>query len=238
MEKLNLLAKLLPPDVRMVEEFEDRDGAFLFPEEEAWIAMAVDKRRREFATTRLCARSALATFGYAVWPLVPGRRGAPEWPTGIVGSMTHCAGYRAAAVARQTDIASLGIDAEPHEPVADGIVEMVALPEERRMLAELVRSDRSVCWDRLLFSAKESVYKTWFPLVGEWLGFDDALIDVNPDTRSLRVRLLRPGHDTEGRRLHELHGRWQVCHGLVMTAIVYRPGAPQERFSHPITTSV
>ncbi len=35
-------------------------------------------------------------------------------------------------------------------------------------------------WDRLLFSAKESVYKAWFPLTGRWLGFEEAAITINP----------------------------------------------------------
>lgn len=183
----------------------------------------MDRRRREFATVRHCARRALAELGHPAVPLVPGRRRAPTWPEGVVGSMTHCDGYRAAAVACRTDVCSLGIDAEPHEPVPDGIVNMVALPGERRLLAELARHDSTVCWDRVLFSAKESVYKTWFPLVGEWLGFADAEIRIDPRGPLFRARLLREGRDRDGRRLHDFHGRWQVRRGLVLTAVAYQP---------------
>jgi 4'-phosphopantetheinyl transferase EntD len=137
--------------------------------------------------------------------------------------MTHCAGYRAAAVVCQGDVVSLGVDAEPHEPVPEGVVAMVARPEERHMLAELARHDPSVHWDRLLFSAKESVYKTWFPLVGSRLGFDDASIDIDPDGGVLRAWLLREGRDHEGRQLRELHGRWRVRRGLILTAVTHRP---------------
>ncbi|MFF4689931.1 hypothetical protein [Streptomyces sp. NPDC001307] len=55
-------------------------------------------------------------------PLAPGASGpewarrAPRWPEGIVGSMTHCAGYHAAAVARGRSVAALGVDGEPHGP--------------------------------------------------------------------------------------------------------------------------
>ncbi|MCX5096609.1 4'-phosphopantetheinyl transferase superfamily protein [Streptomyces sp. NBC_00365] len=218
-----LVSALLPPGVRTAEEFGDPEGGFLFPEEEAWIAKAVEKRRREFTTARMCARRALAALGCPAVPLVPGRRGAPAWPASFVGSMTHCAGYRAAAVACRGDVVSLGVDAEPHEPVPEGIVAMVALPEEQRMLADLARHDSTLHWDRLLFSAKESVYKTWFPLVGSWLGFDDAVIDIDPDGGVLRARLLREGRDREGRQLRELHGRWRVGRGLILTAVVHRP---------------
>ena len=67
-------------------------------------------------------------------PVLPGERGAPRWPAGVVGSMTHCAGYRAAALVRAADLASLGIDAEPHGPLPEGVLRRVALPAERERL--------------------------------------------------------------------------------------------------------
>jgi 4'-phosphopantetheinyl transferase EntD len=33
--------------------------------------------------------------------------------------------------------------------------------------------------DRLLFSAKEAVYKAWLPLVGEWLDHQEAEIVID-----------------------------------------------------------
>ena len=54
--------------------------------------------------------------------------------------MTHCEGYRAAALVRAGDLASLGIDAEPHAPLPEGVLAAVALPTEadrlRRLAAE------------------------------------------------------------------------------------------------------
>ncbi|MGW6793694.1 4'-phosphopantetheinyl transferase family protein [Streptomyces chartreusis] len=217
------MSELLPPDIQTAEEFTDPEGASLFPEELNRIGNVVDSRFREFTTARLCARRALSTLGYPAVPLVPGVQGAPIWPASVVGSITHCTGYRAAAVACRTDAASLGIDAEPHEPVAPGIIGRVALGSEQALLVELTNHDPTVHWGRLLFSAKESVYKAWFPLVGERLGFDDASIDIDPEARQLRARLLRESRDREGRRLHEFHGRWYVGRGLVLTAFVYRP---------------
>lgn len=79
--------------------------------------------------------------------------------------MTHCDGYRAAAVARRETIASIGIDAEPHAALPDGVEKLTALPEERMALTRLAVTHPHIHWDRLLFSAKESVYKAWFPLI-------------------------------------------------------------------------
>jgi len=88
-----VIEDLLPPQVAVAEEFGNVPYVVLFPEEEAVIANAVDKRRREFATARACARAALAKLGLPPVPIVPGFRGAPQWPSGVVGSITHCAGY-------------------------------------------------------------------------------------------------------------------------------------------------
>ena len=162
----------------------------LFPEEEALLARAVDKRRREFATARDCARGALAALGVAPVPILRGERGAPQWPPGIVGSITHCAGYRAAAVARASDVLTIGLDAEPDEMLPDGVLGSVSLPGERERLRDLAAAAPGTCWDRLLFSAKESVYKAWFPLTGRWLGFEDADITIDAADGTFEARLL------------------------------------------------
>jgi 4'-phosphopantetheinyl transferase EntD len=70
-----------------------------------------------------------------------------------------------------------------------------------------------------LFSAKEAVYKAWFPLTRSWLGFDEATVSFLSDRR-FTVRLLSPGPEEDGRRLTAFPGRWLVRHGLVLTAIV------------------
>ncbi|TPQ20638.1 4'-phosphopantetheinyl transferase superfamily protein [Streptomyces sporangiiformans] len=77
--------------------------------------------------------------------------------------MTHCAGYRAEAAAHRSDLRTLGIDAEPHAPLPDGVLEFIALPEESSHVARLARHSPEVHWDRLLFCAKEAVCKAWFP---------------------------------------------------------------------------
>lgn len=112
-----MIQELLPPDVATAETFGPPPVAVLFPEEEAVVVQAVAKRRQEFAAVRQCARTALARLGVPAVPLLPGERGAPRWPTGIVGSMTHCDGYRGAAVAPAGRIHTLGVDAEPHAQI-------------------------------------------------------------------------------------------------------------------------
>ncbi|APU14946.1 MULTISPECIES: 4'-phosphopantetheinyl transferase family protein [Actinoalloteichus] len=222
-ERELVIEKILPSEVVAVERRDDPPEATLFPAEEAVVAAAVDKRRREFRTVRHCARLALAELGLPPAPLLPGERGAPVWPARIVGSMTHCAGYRAAAVARTSAVVSVGIDAEPHDRLPEGVLAAIALPAECDRHATLARTAQGVHWDRILFSAKESVYKTWFPLTGRWLGFEEADITIEPDTGTFRARLLVPGHTRDGGELTGFTGRWLVDDGLVITAIAVLP---------------
>ncbi|MFE9249821.1 4'-phosphopantetheinyl transferase [Streptomyces sp. NPDC007088] len=218
-----LLTSLLPPQARSAEAFEDTPGVLLHPEEEAVIAKAVDKRRREFTTVRHCARQALSALGRPAGPLVPGLRGAPVWPRGVVGSLTHCEGYRACAVALGAEVVSLGIDAEPHAPLPEGVLDAIARPREQRQVARLASHFPARAWDRLLFSAKESVYKTWFPLTGQPLDFQEAELDLDPERRTFHARLLSRGHDHEGRLLETFEGRWRIERGLIVTAIAHQP---------------
>jgi 4'-phosphopantetheinyl transferase EntD len=214
-----MIGELLPDAAVAVETQADRLDVQLFPEEEAALANAVDKRRDEFVTARACARDAFAQLGLPAAPVVSGADGEPLWPAGIVGSITHCAGYRACALAPRTDLLTVGIDAEPNEPLPAGLLADVALPDERRRLAGLAVAVPGVNWDRLLFSAKESVYKAWFPLAGRWLGFEDATLAIDPAHGTFRARLLVPGPTIGGAVLRGFAGRWAVRDGLVLTAI-------------------
>lgn len=197
----------------------------LFPAEEAVVARAVDKRRREYAAVRRCARQALARIGCPPAPILPGDGGAPGWPPGVIGSMTHCVGYSAAAVARASEVAAVGIDAEPHAELPEGVLDTVALAQESAQVHHLLADRPQVRWDRLLFSAKESVYKTWFPLTRRWLGFEQAHVEFDPDGTdpgegSFTALLLVPGPVVRGRPVTGFTGRWAVDAGVLVTAVV------------------
>jgi enterobactin synthetase component D / holo-[acyl-carrier protein] synthase len=138
----------------------------------------------------------------------------------VVGSITHCAGFRAAAVAGDRDVMTIGLDAEPHDRLPDGVLEAVSSAGERQRLAALGVAAPDICWDRLLFSAKESVYKAWFPLTHRWLGFEQAAVSIDPANRRFTARLLVAGPIVNGVQLTGFHGRWVISNGLIATAIV------------------
>ena len=209
-----LFARVLPDGPILRELRSPGDLAVLLPAEEAVVARAVESRRREFAAGRACARAALAELGHTdPGPILPDERRAPVWPPGVVGSITHCTGLAAAAVASTDAWWAVGMDAEPAEPLPAEVVGTVLNPAERAAVARL--PDVGVPWGRVAFSAKESVYKVWYPLCRSWLGFEDAELDLSPDG-TFSVRLCP---DDVGPLPRILSGRWAVADGFVVTAV-------------------
>ncbi len=220
-----MIERILPLAVASSYEYADVLDAELYPEELTAAADQSARRRGAFTTGRHCARRALRSLGVAAGPVPVGAVGEPLWPSGIAGAITHCDGYRAAAAARTAEVASLGIDAEPHAPLSASVLAAVALPHERDQLRVLARARPALHWDKVLFSTKESVYKAWFPLTGRWLDFAQASVRFTPvsapdaDTGHFSARLLVPGPRVGHRCLSTLEGRWLVAAGLVLTTV-------------------
>jgi len=219
-----LLSGVLPgasQGLAAAELYDDPPELTPLPEEEPLIAKSVAKRRNEFITVRYCARQALGELGLAPVPILKGDKGQPCWPDGVVGSLTHCEGYRGAAVGRQGEVRSVGIDAEPHGVLPKGVLDAISLPEER---AELRALPAGLHWDRILFCAKEATYKAWYPVTRRWLGFEDAHIVFDVDDTGTAggfvSRILIDPAALSGPPLQTLSGRWSVRDGLALTAIV------------------
>lgn len=219
------IEQILPSCAVAAETREDRPDAYLFPQERLLVGRAVQKRSQEFATGRACARAALERLGHPPQPILAGERGEPLWPAGVVGSITHCEGYRACALASSTDLLALGIDAEPNVALPDGLLGDIARPEELPRLRELKLRSPEVSWDRLLFSAKESVYKAWYPLTGRWLGFEEAVLSFDPARATFAARLHVARAGDRQPLPTGFCGKWLVGHGLILTAIAVSPRA-------------
>ena len=207
---------------------EDRLDAELFPEEERALGNAVEKRRREFMTGRACAREALAGLGFPTSPMGNGPKGEPLWPPGVIGSITHCERYRACAVALSTSVLTLGIDAERNAPASERVWEEVAHGRERELRDGGSGGVHHL--DAVLFSAKEAIFKAWYPLTRRWLGFGDA------DSRSTAPARSPPAcssrAEVSGALLGDLAGALGGGRDVVVTAVlVPRPGESRNRLT-------
>lgn len=197
-------AALFPPEVALVHA-EAAPGCEedLLPAEAELAAAMAPARRREFAAGRTCARRALASLGVPPAPLLRGPRRAPRWPAGFVGSITHTRGWCAAVAAPRDAFAGLGIDAEPCEALSERAVARICSERERARLAALPRHAPAL-WAKVVFSAKESLYKAYFPQTRHFLRFRDAEIELDAGAGLFVARLAdADAPDAAGRRRFE-----------------------------------
>lgn len=216
-----MIADLVPDGVRAQDAFGDvgpESSVPLFPAEQAVVAGAFEERRKEFTTVRGCARGALARLGVAPAPLVPGPLGAPSWPAGIVGSMTHCQSYRAAAVAYAADFAALGIDAEPQEPLPGIVAGRIVTDTESGWLRQDFPTAAGLPLDRLLFCAKEASYKAFSPWTETRFGFRDFIVRLRSDG-TFRVVPPGSGMPLSGTRVAGFSGHWAARSGFLLAIV-------------------
>ncbi len=213
-----MIGSILPSSVAYAEAHEGVCSGDLLPAEAALVAKAAEKRRHEFSCGRACARAAMATLGVSDCPVLRGPNREPLWPPGIVGAITHCEGYVAAAVASTREILTVGIDAEKHHALPPGLEEVVCTSTERAWYQS--NGIDEYHWPTVFFSAKEALYKAWFPLVQCWLGFQDAELSIRPTDGTFTVRLRVSPVPAPFRHSDALEGRFVVTERHILTTIV------------------
>ena len=192
----------------------------LHPEEIILVSGWVDKRQREFAAARRCARKALALLGISDFPLLPGQDRAPIWPSKVVGTITHTdcnpSGYCGVAVADSSLTTGLGIDAEPRLPLPAELWPSILDQEERRQA--LLTSEPGI-QARLVFSAKETTYKAIYPTLKQFLDFSDVHIQMRAEDGLFFANLIGPMSKALAVR-EPLEGRLVIDDELMVTAMM------------------
>ncbi len=156
------------------------DEAALLPEEARSISTSVGSARRASGAARILGRELLGRLGLGAVAIPKGPDGAPVWPAGISGSFAHDERVTVAVIGRTEETGSLGIDVEPAFALPAETLDLVATAAEKSRLGE------DPYRGRLLFAAKEAVYKAAHPLDGQFLEFHD--IEVDFDARRAHVR--------------------------------------------------
>jgi len=212
MDRRTLFDRLVDASVT-TEERDPRssEGGLLGPEEQA-VAGAVGRRIEQFTAGRVCARRALARLGVdAGTPVLQGEDRAPIWPDGFVGSITHTDFWCAVAVARASEVRAVGIDLEPSTPLKESIVNRICTPAEREWLSDVPDSGLMA---KVVFSAKEAIYKCQYPLTREFLGFQAVTLHLGDDF----FRAVFQQDAGEFRQGDSVSGRYLIEEGLVATA--------------------
>ena len=178
----------------------------------------VAKRQAEYLAGRLCAREALRhVTGQPGVPAVGADR-APQWPLGVVGSITHGDNWAAALVAKREQWRALGLDVERLLPAerAQRLQGEILTPDELQRLQGLDDETRAARIS-LTFSLKESLFKALYPLTLTRFYFHDAeLLDI--DHHNARLRLLIDLHP-EWRTGAELDGQFALFDGKVLSLV-------------------
>lgn len=170
-------------------------------------------RRREFIAGRAHARQVLESLGLVNPSLPVGKNRAPVWPAGFVGSISHGGALVLAVAAPGTRLAAIGVDVEPSTPLEADLLERVCRPEE---WARLRGSPDCRQRAKLVFSAKESVYKCLAPRMGIFMEFFDLEIIFDVSRQAFRTQ----GHGPVANLIHpgtllgsygEAGGFWLTC---------------------------
>jgi 4'-phosphopantetheinyl transferase EntD len=170
--------ELVPEQVVVISATEEMWITPVLPGEEALIHGALEKRQREFRAGRHCAHSALAKLGLPKIPILRDEKRAPIWPPGYLGSISHCRDYCLAACCVAGSIQGLGIDVEPLAPLKPGLAGYIQSDSESAFMDAHPQLP-----ERLIFSAKESLFKCFYPLVKRYFGFHAVELTIDPINR-------------------------------------------------------
>jgi 4'-phosphopantetheinyl transferase EntD len=205
-----ILHPMLPAGV-FCADIEDRGQAVrLRDAERNCVRQSAEKRIRDFALGRECAHRALLRLGAPADAILRRDNGAPHWPEGLVGSITHTRGYAAAVVAPAALFLGIGVDAERIEELGGAVERRLFLPEELAAM-ELSPPEMRKVFAMTLFSAKEACFKACSPKV------------VVRNFREIRIHSCNGGFVADVGGL-QLRGRAHVAGDLVVTVVTLPAG--------------
>lgn len=218
-----LCRSLFPDDVAVAELAGEATDYVLMRRELETLGPVGPARRREFERGRGCAHAALGRLepSLATHPVAIGADRQPVWPVGVRGSITHCQGYAVAAVARRTDYLAVGVDVEPDQPLPDRVRRRIVTAGEWSGLSDLERAlPTGPAWDRLIFCAKEAIFKAWYPVEGTWLDFTDAVVTIDPVQACFEAQIVGPRAAVAREVPDRLTGRIGFDAGFIVAAVV------------------
>ena len=210
------LEPLLPASVCFYSIIVDANATSPWPEELALVASAGAKRRQQFLAGRVCAHAAMAQLGCESGPLLRSDNGAPAWPPGVAGSISHSGKHCLAAVAWLWDIQQLGIDIEDATRVKLAMQKWILTPDELDALQPLPVA-RQVRRLALAFSAKESAFKALSPLAG--VAMHMQTMSIWPDDNGGFAVTLLPALREALPNDRPLRGRYVWQDDLIVTAM-------------------
>ncbi|WP_240700321.1 4'-phosphopantetheinyl transferase family protein [Sphingomonas gei] len=173
-----LLATICPNFAIGAEIRSFRGGVFVSEENELHVRNASQKRRDEFAAGRSCAAAALKSLGASSLEVGREPGGAPIWPYGATGSISHTDQIAAALVASAKEVRTIGLDVEQIGAVKSDLWPSLFSGAERTKLAQTSDLFAQSVLATMLFAAKEAFYKAQWPITRQWIDFLEVEVEV------------------------------------------------------------
>ena len=217
LDRLDAMAQTLLPHGTAVKMLDLRGTVPKpLPGEAIAVQHAVTKRQQEFAGGRAAARTAMMALGLTPGEILPQADRSPKWPSGMVGSISHCNTACVSVVARATDMTAIGIDIEEATPLDEALLSLICTPKEINWL-NTQDAHKRLLLAKLIFSAKEAAYKCQYPLSRELFGFEGFDLDIDTEAQGFCATFQRDAFpfvfaDT-------LSGRYVIENGYVLSAV-------------------
>ena len=171
------MTALMPESVPIGMAFPGSTVRSLLPDETANLPLTAGvARRNDFQLGRAAASDALRQLGFEAATVPRATTGAPEWPEGVIGSISHADGLALAAVARAEQLSALGIDIERVPDDTDALLHSDVLTKFEHAWCGS-NGERAI----QIFSAKEAIFKAIYPSCRRVVGYEEVELAATPD---------------------------------------------------------
>lgn len=171
------------------------------------------KRLSQFSAGRYLAKKVLSVLDIESDSISKSPSGAPEWPQGIVGSISHTDSYCLCAIANQPTVRSLGIDLERTGQLS---IEDAHLFMSDNELNEIKSANNPSLMLTVAFSIRESVYKCLNPIYNKWIDYTDAKVEFHKYSDANKLDVNVKGYEN----LALLKCRYTIIDDMVITSAV------------------
>lgn len=212
------IARGMVPDTVAVAQTDPRlTWNNLHPEEAPALAKMVVNRKREYAAGRAAAHAALGQLSVFNAPVIAGHDRAPIWPEKTIGSISHTNSVCLALAAHKHNVRSIGVDVEPYEALEPYLLKTICNSDEIKWLDKQPVSHRNHL-AKLIFSAKECIYKCQYPLTKQMLSFHAVYIQVNKSAGTF-IATFKQASGTFHTG-YTMQGRFFTGQGLILTTAI------------------
>ncbi len=155
----------------------------------AKLERAVVKRKAEFLAGRYCANKSLSKLDIVDFSINTGDHGSPIWPSGIIGSISHCTNNAISVACRDGQFFGVGIDIESIiSTETRNNIQHLILSEDEVLL--LNQSENKSLLFTIAFSVKESFFKAAYGTVRNYLNFDAvSIIAINTSNNTIELKI-------------------------------------------------